>query len=102
MGKTEATLGAHLRQAELDGADVNQALREFQLPEEMRHIWNLFIDLDLTRPCGFGPGAITHGEVVAWTLLTGIPISLWEVGVVRQLDKLYLQEYYARKQPPKE
>lgn len=45
-----------------------------------------------TLVAGMGAGPITHGELLAWMDLTGIPLQPWEARFLRRLSHEYLVE----------
>ena len=62
------------------------------LPPEVRHLWHTFLELHRTRPSsGFGPSAITFVEMDAWQRLMRMPLEVWEVGAIRQLDDVWIE-----------
>lgn len=61
------------------------------IPEGAEGLWRLFSRLNVTRTSnGFGPNPISYSEIEAMSRTTGIPVSSWEVDVIRQMDMAFL------------
>lgn len=43
---------------------------------------------------GFGPALITYHDLAAFTAITGLRLSPWEVDIIEMLDELWLAEYF--------
>lgn len=62
-----------------------------QFPELMEYVWSAFISLHSARGQGFnGPLPLTYTEIAFWQQLTGSQLSVWEVGVIKKLDSVYM------------
>jgi len=60
-------------------------------PELMEYVWSAFISLHPARGQGFnGPLPLSFTEIAAWQQLTGSQLSIWEVGVIKKLDSIYM------------
>lgn len=80
----------HLEQvAKATGKDVG--LLGPALPDVAMHLWHLFLDLHRGRDYGAnGPNPLSYQLILAWSELTGIRLSPWEVDVVKVLDSLWI------------
>jgi hypothetical protein len=63
---------------------------EFEVPLEISYLWGYFMDLNSTRGGGWGAAPITYSELYAWMVLTGVEISPWEVGILKEMDNAFL------------
>lgn len=95
LGDGEVGLEAHLRQAEKSGVDVSAYYPQFEIPEELQYLWGYFLSLSTHRQGGgMGPSGLAFTEIEAWGRFYGIELSPWELGVVLDLDTLWLKEAY--------
>lgn len=63
-------------------------------PEGLAYLYGWFIDIASARSGnGFGPNALTAMEIAAWSQLSGHPLSAWDFGMVRALDRKWLEIY---------
>jgi len=87
------TLREHLEQLERQTGGSLAALeppKEFPLP--LVPIWSAFVALHSARTAGFsGPNPITYSEILAWKTLTESPLKPWEIEVIKQVDKVYME-----------
>lgn len=72
------------------------------LPPEGAWIWGAFCELDLTRQNGFGPGPITHVEMLAYATLHGFEWDPPELGAIRALDREFLIHHAEKSKQTKE
>ena len=65
-----------------------------ELPDSMRSIWSVFLELHNSRTFGYSsPNAILYSEILSYYALNQEPIEKWEVKVLRKLDGIVLQNY---------
>ncbi len=109
MGKGQRTEGdsitheAHRVQArktaEALGIPLAPDVQEYlapapDLPMEGFYLWQWFADLHACRTSsGFGLNPITFTEIQSWASLYRIPVSIWEVNILRKLDNTWLNEH---------
>lgn len=89
-----STVGAHQRQAMKSGAVIAEQIgldEESDCPDELRYLYDYFIELNETRAIGMGLNSVQYQEIDAWSRLSGIELDVWEVWVLRDLDRLYLK-----------
>jgi hypothetical protein len=84
-----STKGAHLRQVQKHkGIDL---VSNEECPKELEHVWSWFLELCSGRAnTGFGPAPISFSEVKAWSEMTGVTPTPWEVTLLKRLDSFYL------------
>jgi len=87
MGESETTYRQHYQQVEAQGG--HEPKLHVSLPKGLQHIWHWFADLSTT--CG--EGGIGYSEIQAWARLTGRSPAIYEVKLLKKLDKLYLKEF---------
>jgi hypothetical protein len=56
-----------------------------------RRIWEIFVDLNSTRAIGFTPCPITYAEICAYSRLARAPIRPFEMKIILDLDRVYLE-----------
>lgn len=61
------------------------------LPEYTDYLLGWFFELSSGRQSGMGLSPIAWGEIKAWCELTRNSPEPWEIGVIKQLDMLYLE-----------
>lgn len=62
-------------------------------PRNLEYLWAWFIELRAASGSnGFGPNPVSHTEIASWAMLRRLPISPWEVGVIRRLDAAFREE----------
>lgn len=64
-----------------------------ELPASMQEYWQWFLDLNNTRPAGFGISSITFTEMQAYFSLMGVEPESWEVGILRMFDSIACNEF---------
>lgn len=64
---------------------------EFDLPFDSIFLWELFLELGSSREVGMGQNPIYYREIDAWSRLTGIKLSNWEIQLLRKMDAKYLR-----------
>lgn len=83
----------HLKQVEKNTGDRPDDLDGPPFPNNVSHIWSLFIELSGTRPVGFsGPLPITYTEIKSYCDLSGIEIRPYEVSAIKYLDNIFIKE----------
>lgn len=56
-------------------------------PEALRHVWNVFAELDAHRgSTGFGPAPIGWVDLYAWCAMRGCRLKAPEIDAVLRLD----------------
>jgi hypothetical protein len=62
-----------------------------KFPILMENVWSAFKRLSNRRNPSFsGVAPITYEQILAWKVLTETPISPREIGVVEELDLIYM------------
>lgn len=61
------------------------------LPDEMKEVWGWFLDLNNTRPTGFGASPITFNEMLSYFDLYNIDVTTTEIDLIRMLDNIALE-----------
>lgn len=64
-----------------------------ELPPEYRFIWEDFLQLNSTRPSGFGVSPISYSEIKAYSELYGIDFEPWEVTLIKLFDAEAIRFY---------
>ena len=64
---------------------------DFDLPVELNYFWDIFQLLGSSRETGMGTNPIYYSEIKAWSDLTGVKLSYWEISVIKRMDSKYLQ-----------
>lgn len=59
-------------------------------PSLIAYLWNWFLDLNIARTAGMEPNPITYQDFSAWSDVTGIRLSPWEVRVLKRLDSAFM------------
>lgn len=67
-----------------------------EIPLAGQRIWKMFLDLHNARAVGFGPCAIAHGEIEAWSRLHREPVRSFEIEIIRALDRAFLEHANSR------
>lgn len=68
------------------------ALEPPEFPDDLEHIWSMFLELNGCRTNGFaGPNPISYQEIKAWADLTDTPINAFEVEGIKRLDRVYIK-----------
>ena len=68
-------------------------LEPLEKPDCLDYLWSWFCDLSNGRQYSeSGPAALTYNEIQAWASLTKSDPDVWEVGMLRQLDRAFLEE----------
>ncbi len=61
-------------------------------PPEVEHLWEWFAELSSGRSSnGFGANPLGWADIEAWARLTDRAPSVWEVGLLKRLDGVYLE-----------
>lgn len=67
-----------------------------EIPEDGLHLWGWFQELSSGRGNnGFGPAALTWMDIEAWTRLTAIEPTPFEVLTLRSMDAAFLSAHAA-------
>lgn len=89
-----------------DGATKRQALESVErqtgkrpaeligppIPLALAYLWRWFLDIHRGRgSTGYGPAALSYGEIDAWRRLMSADPSPWEIDILRALDAAYLR-----------
>lgn len=61
------------------------------LPSKFNHIWTWFLELNQTRPSGFGISNITYSEMKAFFELLEIKPEPWEVNFIKMFDNIAIR-----------
>jgi len=62
-----------------------------EFPDIISHLWEWFIELHNARPrTGMGASPIAYSEIVAWSSLTRVTPSPWEVGIIKKIDSMFM------------
>lgn len=56
------------------------------LPDSIKEVWMYFLDLNSTRPSGFGISPISYSEMLAYFTLNDIQVNQEEVQLIRMFD----------------
>lgn len=81
----------YARVKKLKGETPIEARRP-EFPFLLRYLWDIFFELNGTRPHGFdGPLQITYSEIKCFSELKGIVLKPWEVDVIKKIDYIYLE-----------
>lgn len=56
-------------------------------------LWELFLDLNSSRPPGMGASGIPLTEVEAWCRLRDVRLTDWELDVLIGMDKVVLSTW---------
>lgn len=68
------------------------ALEPPDFPDDLEHIWSMFLELNECRTNGFsGPNPISYQDIKAWMDLTDTPVTPFEVEGIKRLDKVYVR-----------
>ncbi|MXN88607.1 hypothetical protein GR147_05460 [Pasteurella canis] len=59
-------------------------------PEELIYLVEYFNELTLSRQYGNVANPISYSDIYAWSYLTKVSLTAWEVHVIKQIDMVYL------------
>lgn len=63
-------------------------------PELLEHVYAMFWEVSASRGGnGYGPNPISYCEMQAWAQLTGQTPTPFEVGIVKELDALFMAQH---------
>lgn len=100
MGAEQSTGGSlrsHLTTVWEQTGVKPEELEESEYPDAIGHVWKWFLDLHKTRSSGInGPDCISYREIKAWSELTGVEPSPFEVGCLTALDGVWMQSQGAK------
>jgi hypothetical protein len=68
-------------------------------PVELGHLVDYLFEVGPVMQGGFGPVALTHGELRAWQDNVGLELQPWECRALIQLSKAYCAEFAAASDP---
>jgi hypothetical protein len=60
------------------------------VPEGLRELWPIFLDLHQTRATGMGPSPISFTEIEAYARLMRWPLQPHHVETIRAMDRAWL------------
>ncbi len=89
----KGSLGAHLRQLEKSGGGKNMNIpAPPNLPEEIRHVWELYLDVERGARTlgGFSANPMQWSEIGWWEKLFRVQLEPWEIDVIKRLDTKYI------------
>lgn len=66
-------------------------------PDELVYVWNIFLRLNARRPAGFSIEPVSFGEIEAFTRLSGLTLSPFEVRLIEDLDNLFRTVHLSEK-----
>lgn len=73
-------------------AEIEAELQLPPLPEELAYLWEAYLRLRKRAPAGFaGPQPVGWLDLHAFTQLSGVRLTPWEIGVIEAIDDIYLQ-----------
>lgn len=88
------------------GKDVDEFLYQelgpgaLDPPQGTAWVWSLFLTLHSQRQhSGSGFQAISYTEILSWTRLTQIPLQVWEITALRNLDNTWLTWHNKKDKP---
>lgn len=94
--QTKSRLERHLCEAlrlHLTGAGL-------AVPEAGRVLWRVFIRLSEARAYSpIGPNPISFSEIDAWCRLMNVPLQPHHVSILRAMDVVWIDQFYARQAP---
>lgn len=71
------------------------------IPWAGARLWRMFIDLNNTRgSSGFGPSPLSNAEIESYGRLHREPLRLFEMEILREMDRTFLEAVSKRAQPP--
>ncbi len=83
---------------------ANVGANEFAGPEVPwggRRVWSVFLELNGTRTGnGFGPNPISSAEIESYARIRREPIRSWELTILREMDRTFLDVVSKPVQPP--
>lgn len=59
-------------------------------PEELRHVWEWFLDLNSRRSVGMAANPISYVDIDAYCRLYGVAMLTWEIEMICLLDNAIL------------
>jgi hypothetical protein len=75
------------------GKEPPEQLEPIEFSYCLAYLWEWFCELSGNRDRDMaGPKSITYLEIKAWSYLTNIVPERWEVKVLKQLDRIFLNE----------
>lgn len=61
-------------------------------PDLALHIWAAFLELHNGRTYNMsGPNPISYDTIYFWCHMMGIELTPWEIGVIKDLDNIYIR-----------
>jgi hypothetical protein len=68
-------------------------LEEIELPYCVTYLWQWFLELSGGRGYSMsGPLPLNYSEIQAWSQLTKTDPTVWEVQVLKAIDKVFIVE----------
>ncbi len=93
--KDGSTLREHLESYERQSKRKHPDFPECcAIPDTLKYLWTYFWDLSAGRPvwqAGYRP--IPAVEILAWEQINDIKLERWELGLIRQIDTIFLKVY---------
>ncbi len=86
-------LGDHLEALQRRTGRAHPLLHGPKLPDTGAHLWAWFLDLRAGQPAAM---PLSHGEIAAWSRLSGVTVAAWELRALRVLDRVWIEEMFAR------
>lgn len=83
----ETHLTSHWRQSGVCPDQLNYP----DLPYELAHIWEWWIDLQSTAPIGMERSHINYTEIANWSTLLKINITPFEIRCIMALDSAHMR-----------
>ncbi len=86
---------AHLRSAEDQTGKAHDLLVNAPtLPRGCTQLWADFLELHGSRgSTRFGAARITFADLAAWQQVRAVPLSAWEIDLIRATDSLWISEF---------
>lgn len=93
--KDGCTLRSHYESVERQTGRFQERLHRKR--PRLAHLFDWFTEINRGRTGnGYGPNPILYSEIQAWSCLTGIKITPSELGVLKTLDSIYLNQFNRR------
>ncbi|MCK5245223.1 MAG: hypothetical protein KAJ90_08130 [Desulfobacterales bacterium] len=66
---------------------------KIELPYCVVYLWQWFCELSNSRDYGMvGPKPLSYSEIQAWSQLTKIDPTAWEVQAIKAIDRVFIAE----------
>lgn len=91
----------HLLQVQQATGEIPKELEgALDYPPQLEYLLEWFWDLASGRQSGMGANPISWTEMRSWGALTGTHPDLWEVGVLRDMDRTFLEHMRKKSSGP--